>query len=387
MNQLLKRLELIKTSILLEDDEIVEFQVLKLSKMSLDDDVKSILQKLDSSNYASALTSIENYIKKYNGVVVYEDVELQGLKLELKTFEKLLQELSEKKLEYSNDMDEFNRLYSLKLGEIIKNILALKEEILAVKSSQKQEKFETLKNEYETLKTNYKDSKSKKEKLEEQLEELDEFDDAYDELYEEYEELKEEFEEEEQQLKEKRKETKQAKDELEDDETYKEYQETKQDYEEFSSEYDEIVKDSKNYFELTKDEQKELKALFRKSAKLCHPDIVIDELKEKANEIMKQLNEAYGKKDLKTIRAILNSLESGAIFSVVSDTVENKEILKEKINSLKEDIAKLSDEIKQIEEDEVFAIVKNEDLDSYFEELESQLQKEYDLLQKEKWGL
>jgi len=112
MNQLLKRLELIKTSILLEDDEIVEFQVLKLSKIDLDDDVKSILQKLDSSNYASALISIEKYLTKYNGVVVYEDIELQGLKLELKTFEKQLQELSEKKLEYSNDMDEFNRLYS-----------------------------------------------------------------------------------------------------------------------------------------------------------------------------------------------------------------------------------------------------------------------------------
>ena len=106
---------------------------------------------------------------------------------------------------------------------------------------------------------------------------------------------------------------------------------------------------------------------------------MIDELKEKANEIMKQLNEAYGKKDLKTIQTILNNLESGAIFSVVSDTVENREILKEKI-------AKIFDEIKQIEEDEILDIIKNEDLDSYFENLEAQLQKEYDLLQKEKWG-
>lgn len=42
MQQILKRLELIKTSIAIEDEEIIELQVVKLSTMPIDDDVQEI---------------------------------------------------------------------------------------------------------------------------------------------------------------------------------------------------------------------------------------------------------------------------------------------------------------------------------------------------------
>ena len=46
MQQILKRLELIKISIVIEDEEIIELQVAKLSSVDVDDEVKMILQKL-----------------------------------------------------------------------------------------------------------------------------------------------------------------------------------------------------------------------------------------------------------------------------------------------------------------------------------------------------
>ena len=42
MQQILKRLELIKTSIAIEDEEIIELQMTKLSNMTIDDDVQEI---------------------------------------------------------------------------------------------------------------------------------------------------------------------------------------------------------------------------------------------------------------------------------------------------------------------------------------------------------
>lgn len=39
MQQILKRLELIKTSIAIEDEEIIELQVVKLSTMDIESDI------------------------------------------------------------------------------------------------------------------------------------------------------------------------------------------------------------------------------------------------------------------------------------------------------------------------------------------------------------
>ena len=66
MKQIIKRLELIKTAIAIEDEEIIELQVMKLQKMELDDRVVSILQSLETLDYADAILSIEHYIKRYS---------------------------------------------------------------------------------------------------------------------------------------------------------------------------------------------------------------------------------------------------------------------------------------------------------------------------------
>ena len=98
MQKILKRLELIKTAIIIEDEEIIELQVMKLNTMSCDDEVTNILNKISDKDYGNVMLDIEVYIQKFSGLVVYEDKELQGLRLELKALERKLQELALKKM-------------------------------------------------------------------------------------------------------------------------------------------------------------------------------------------------------------------------------------------------------------------------------------------------
>ena len=89
MHQILKRLELIKTSIAIEDVEIIELQIGKLS--GLDGEVANILQMLKNQDYGLAVVAIESYLAQYSGMVVYEDKEINGLKLQLKVLEQKLE--------------------------------------------------------------------------------------------------------------------------------------------------------------------------------------------------------------------------------------------------------------------------------------------------------
>ncbi len=368
MQQILKRLELIKTAISIEDEEIIELQVVKLETLDVDEDIVEILQLLKGSDYATGLSKIESYVQRHIGVVVYVDKEISALKLELKALESKLQTLSEEKTEYLNDINEFNVQYNLHLGGLIQKILKLKEEIFQNRIKIKQETFENLNSEYNDL-------KEEVDTLEEELAGIDAFDDEYDELYEKLQNLKE-------QLNEKRKESKQAKEELEEDEAFQEYEEVKEDYEEFSKEYEEIINQEK--FELNDEEQKELKKLFRKASRLCHPDIVTDELKQQAHKVMAELNEAYKEKDLERVKKILASLESGMVFEVASDKINDKELLRAKITNMRDKIEDVNVEIGSIKEDETYVTLTGiDDLEDYFGTMKNRLKTQLNNLQEE----
>jgi len=303
MQQLIKRLELIKTSIAIEDEEIIELQVAKLSSLDIDDDVKKILQKIEAYDYGGVISGIDAYIAKYGGVVVHEDKELQGLRLELKIIERKLQELSQEKNEYLNNINDFNIQYNLNLGDLIEEILNIRQEILHKITAENEDILKAKKKEYNDAKDEYDHLKDEKEKLEAELEELDPFDDAYDELYEELSDINETLNKAQEALNEKRKEAKTAKEEFEESDTEQEYQEAKKEYEEFSYEHEELTNEDR--FELNDEEKIELKQAYRKASKLCHPDIVAGELQEQAQSVFIELNDAYSKKDLQKVKELL----------------------------------------------------------------------------------
>lgn len=329
MQQILKRLELIKTGIALEDEDIIELQIVKIKSLDHDSDVANILTLLDDNDFSMAVNAIETHINKYTGLVVQVDKDLQGLKLELKVLERKLQSLAERKNDCDADVDEFNREYSLNLGQIIQHVLSLKEDILGHHVAVKEREFLIKKEEYAKAKKDVDEVKKETEKLDAELDCLDEFSEDYGEIFDQCQKLKEELFQKEQALNEKRKSAKQAKTELDEDPINDEYEDAQQDTEEFGKDYQEII--AEESYDLDAEQQKELKYAYRKACRLCHPDIVADELKEQAGVIMSELNAAKKKKDLARVKEILYSLETGDGFDVASNTIQDKDILKAKI--------------------------------------------------------
>ena len=387
MTQILKRVEIIKSSIAIEDEEVIELQVMKLQKLDIDDDVKAIVTHLEAMNYAKAMKDIEVYLTRYSGVVEYVDSEVQGLKLELKSLESKIQKLVEQKTEYLNDIEEFNREYNLHLGELIKEILELKKEILykqTIKQQKEKEKYQEDIQTFQDTKETIDELKSTVAELETALESINEDDENYEELTQAYHELKEELEKLEDELELQEEELNKAKEFIEDESIEQEYEEVKSHYEEFESEYEHIKESIENSLTLNDKEKKELQSLYKKAARLCHPDIVPDELKEKAHELMQKLNDAYSKKDISKVKEILHSLQNGTSFEVSSETIEDKELIRAKIKEYLKNIETIKSEIKEIKEDDTYqTIAELDDWDEYFEELRGGLEAEKERLEEE----
>ena len=391
MNEILKRLEIIKSSIAIDDEDIIELQVMKLNKLSPNIEIKNIISKLENHEYSSALFDIENYLKRYSSVVEYIDTEVQSLKLELKSLENKLQTLSEQKIEYLSDIEEFNTLYNLHLGELLKDILNLKKEILYKQTIKQQEKRKTYEDDIEvfnSIKENIEDIKQTIKEFEKVLENIDKDDENYDEIFATYKELQGELGKLEKEIEEQEENLSKTKEEIDNNEVFEEYQDIKKQYEQFHQNYEDIKQQQSDVYDITNEQKSELKKIWKKACKLCHPDIVIDKFKEKAHAIMQALNDAYSKKDIVKVQEILSNLENGLTFEIESDNINDKEILKSKINQIKKNILVLEKEIEDLKHDETYQIIQEiDDINEYFEELKSELQSEKDRLEKEAKGI
>ncbi len=296
MKKVLKRLEIIKNSISIEDDETIQLQMNKLYELNIDDEVKRILILIQNTDFEKVIPLIDKYIRQFTSLIVYENEEIQGLKLELKIIEKQFLLLSCRVEEYHNIVNDFNSLYHLKLGTLIEEVLILREEF------------------YEFM---YKNT---------------------------------------------------------DDYKY-EYEEAKKDFENFHNEFEKQKFDTPS--EISKKEKKELKRLYKKASRLCHPDIIEDTKKGKAEDIFKTLNAAYQKKDIKKVSEILEQLLTGESFSITSDCIFDKKILRRKIKVTREKIESIKDELENIRRNDTFILVnKINDMDEYFNEKEYELREE-----------
>ncbi len=159
-----------------------------------------------------------------------------------------------------------------------------------------------------------------------------------------------------------------------DEEIHKEYEEIEEEYKNFHNDYEETIKIEKDRGIISDEELKELKAVFRKAVKICHPDIVEDKHKEKAHKIMLKLNDAYQRKILDEVVAIFESL--GTDFSG-SETISDIEHLKQKIKYLKKAIEDTNIEIEEIVKSEEYLVLSEiESLDEYIEEIKLEFENE-----------
>jgi DNA repair exonuclease SbcCD ATPase subunit len=122
MQQLIKRLELIKTCIILGDDELIPNQLAKLQP-SNDVRVNAIITALNNAQFSHVVVLIEDFISRISGLVVYDDPQVAGLCLELKSLEQRLLTLTEEKQTTIQRIVEFRTQYHLALGELLQTIL------------------------------------------------------------------------------------------------------------------------------------------------------------------------------------------------------------------------------------------------------------------------
>jgi DNA repair exonuclease SbcCD ATPase subunit len=393
--------DITKSDMLLKCDELKSnIEILEKDNKELDNEIVKILENASFKNYKSQNLEYFHTTKvKLNSLIkqntpkinklpkVEKDEELENLKKELKSLEEKLQNLAIEKTEYLKDIEEFNIQYNIHLGDIIKSILSLKKEILYKKTIKYQKIKDTYEEEIKTFdetKDTIIELKETISELEEALENIDKDDENYDEIYKAYQELQEELENLEDELYSQEQKLDETREQLEDDELFNEYEDVKSAYKEFENEYEHIKDNQKDTIKLNDDEKVEIKKLYKKAARLCHPDIVSDELKEKAHEIMQALNDAYSKKDITKVKEILLNLETGISFEVSSNSIEDKEILKAKIEEFKKTIQELKNEIEEIKSDDTFITISSlDDWDIYFEGLKKDLEEEKEKLEVE----
>lgn len=167
-----------------------------------------------------------------------------------------------------------------------------------------------------------------------------------------------------------------------------EYDQANRDFEEF--ERDQEIQndvDARTKWELTPEEQTELKRLFRKGSKLCHPDLVPAEHHDAAAEMFRQLRKAYDEGSLDRLRELVKRAEAG-LFDATDengDTDERrKERMKARIAGIRESLEKARANIREIKSSATYkTMTEHTDWVNLFESQAKLLDREIETLATE----
>lgn len=128
---------------------------------------------------------------------------------------------------------------------------------------------------------------------------------------------------------------------------------------------------------LTDDEEIELKDLFRKASKCCHPDMVKDELEEEAGATFHELKSAYNQNDLNRVREIWESLDSEEVIDVSSTYGQDFKKINLEIVRLKSKLKMLKSGLKDLKNSPSFIqVIILDNWDEYFDEKKRKLKQE-----------
>lgn len=378
MNKIIKRLEIIKSAIELEDEEIIQQQLVHLQRESGDPVITAIAQAVETRRFSDAMREIATWLQNQRAITSWQDPAIAASKLELKALESQLRELIDTRNTRIQILDEFNDQYHLRLGPLMSRILELRKQLAA--SAQRRQEAERRRREKDYLACQQyislavdrlaqlkqqwmgMDSTSRatvdiRQRIQQQTELITD-------LLAEIRELEADFSRQDDS------DTRQAQEEAAHE--YEEYQEQQQDAQH------RFARDQR----LSTDERNELKRLWRQASRLCHPDVVADELKEKAHQMMVQLNLARQNADLAAIRALLTQLQTGLEPMMASDRLNNLDHLRQKIQQLRIQIDALLKEIAGLEAENAWRLATSlRDKEAYFSEQERALAELRDTLE------
>jgi len=81
ISKIVKRLELIKSLIVLEEEEDIAEQVIKLQQLQTNEEIKEIIFHLQQKSYGKAIKGIEEFLNSHHQVAFYIDPEIDGFNL------------------------------------------------------------------------------------------------------------------------------------------------------------------------------------------------------------------------------------------------------------------------------------------------------------------
>ena len=165
---IIKRLEIIKNFILLEDIDDISIAVEKLKRYQFNDDVKTIITSISNKEFAKAITTIQEFINSYQQITIWNDPEIAGIKLEIKILESQINAFDNEKIELEKVISDFQHRHTIELGEVILEVLRLRK--IKYKNHKKEteaeEDFNNYSKQYETEKDKKQFELDEEEKLE-----------------------------------------------------------------------------------------------------------------------------------------------------------------------------------------------------------------------------
>jgi hypothetical protein len=154
LSKIIKRLELIKSLISLEEEDEIDAHVFKLQQIGTTEELETIILDLKAKSYSKAAIAIEQFINQHNNLSVFIDPEIGGLKLEAKSLEAKLNKLSDEKVDLEKLIHEFGVRHNKELGELILKILKYRKTIAkgTPKETEAEEDYKNYSQEFEVSK-------------------------------------------------------------------------------------------------------------------------------------------------------------------------------------------------------------------------------------------
>ena len=293
IDKIIKRLEIIKNYVVLEDIGDITRENNKLMAYAFQQDIAAITLAIKQHSFDTAITLIDQFIKKHHALVVYNDIDVSALKLAIRQLEHQLNAYDNEKIELEQLISEFHHRHANELGSYIKRLLYLR-------------KISTQDNP-------------------------------------------------------------------------EEYANAVQDEEDYSEQIE--IELERVIYELDDEQRLELKKAYRQASQICHPDRVNEDMRDIAEEVFIQLNEAYKKNDVVEVQRTLSELKQG-MFKPRSETVSEADQLKVIIQILKHKVAKIEQEIFAIKDSEDYQTINGiSDWNVYFGDIRTQLKEEISYLE------
>jgi len=155
-----KRLIIIENCIQLDEFENIKNQIDKISEYQLPIEVQNIVEKLIDSKHSDASNLIKSYLIRIKSLTIFEEVDLEQLKWQIKYLEVEIVALENEKSTIEKIISDFVHTYTIAFGELILKILKLKKEKLKKAGRNgKTEEYEKAEEEFNTFNEQYKQEK------------------------------------------------------------------------------------------------------------------------------------------------------------------------------------------------------------------------------------